>query len=339
MDLKPDFTFRPLPPVAQPVHLPFADLPNPLGPLSYLPGTWTGKGFNTIWRPFRGDDKNQDRFLELNLTEETIEFSAIGGGIPNRGLLQPDLIMFGVHYLQQIADANLPGNPGLHIEPGIWLTVPETTNPAEPPTVVRMASIPHGTTMLAQGSSTGFQGPPTFPVIDIVPISNKTGSPQDFPERDLSKSTPYRSPPEQTKGITQAMVDNVATVLAEAISKQTILATRELRVSTRATSPMVGGGTSNTAFLAGTRSDGPNADAVRVDATFWIELVQGSDGLPDFHQLQYAQTVFLVFDDITWPHATVATLRQVKEVAVPVQRIDPDIPIEVLQRIQEAAKP
>ena len=72
--------------------------------------------------------------------------------------------------------------------------------------------------------------------------------------------------------------------------------------------------------------------------TFWIELVRGSDGLPDFHQLQYAQTVFLVFDDITWPHATVATLRQVKEVAVPIQRIDPDIPIEVLQRIEEAAK-
>src|SRR5690349_17416794 len=109
MDLKPDFTFRPLPPVAEPDHLPFPDIPNPLGPLVYLPGTWTGTGFNTIWRPFHTGDVR--RFLELNLTDETIEFSVIGGGIPNRGLLQPDLIMFGVHYLQQISDANVPGNP------------------------------------------------------------------------------------------------------------------------------------------------------------------------------------------------------------------------------------
>ncbi len=60
--------------------------------------------------------------------------------------------MFGLTYLQQISDANLKA--GLHIEPGIWAVVPTTTNPAEGPTVVRMASIPHGTTILAQGTAT-----------------------------------------------------------------------------------------------------------------------------------------------------------------------------------------
>jgi len=28
--------------------------PNPLGPLQDLVGTWTGTGFNQIWRPFHG---------------------------------------------------------------------------------------------------------------------------------------------------------------------------------------------------------------------------------------------------------------------------------------------
>jgi hypothetical protein len=60
-----------------------------LGPLAELPGTWTGKGFNVIWRPFQGGPPNQDHFLELNLTEETLTFEEIPGAIPNRGLRQP----------------------------------------------------------------------------------------------------------------------------------------------------------------------------------------------------------------------------------------------------------
>ncbi len=48
MDLKPDFSFRPLPELLHPVHLPFPGILNPLGPLATLPGTWTGSGFNTI---------------------------------------------------------------------------------------------------------------------------------------------------------------------------------------------------------------------------------------------------------------------------------------------------
>ncbi len=337
MDLKPDFTFRPLPPVAEPVHLPFPDIPNPLGPLAALPGTWTGHGFNTIWRPLHGHP-SQDHYLELNLTDETIEFAAIAGPIPNRGSVQGDLNMFGVHYLQQISDANVPGNPGLHIEPGIWLAVPETTDPQEQPTVVRMASIPHGTTILAQGPATGFEGPPSFPFMNITPIDNLSHSPQDFGERDLAQPSQFRSQPPQIDGITQAMVDNPASVLAAAIEGQNIIFTRELKVSTHH-DPLLGGSIGNTAFLTGASGGKPNADVVRVDATFWIELVEGADGLPPFYQLQYAQMVQLIFHGDTWPHATVGTLRQTRQAAVPIQRIDPNIPIEILSRLQEKAKP
>src|SRR4051794_12728573 len=74
---------------------------NPFGPLANLPGTWLGRGFNQIWRPFNG---SQDRFLEFNETIETLQFDVIPGKIPNRGLLQPDMNLVGLRYLQQIQD-------------------------------------------------------------------------------------------------------------------------------------------------------------------------------------------------------------------------------------------
>jgi hypothetical protein len=316
MQLKDDFVFEPLPPVENTVHFPFPLVPNPLGPLAALVGTWGGKGFNVIWRP--NHTPGQDRFLELNLTNDGIQFEAISGAIPNRGLLQPDINMFGITYLQQISDANL--NAGLHIEPGIWAVVPKTTNPAEGPTVVRMASIPHGTTILAQGTSSTAAGPPVIPNNNILPFT--IGHPANtfnFPEQNLATPTAFRSPPAQIVGITQAMVNNPNSVLQAAIAGQTILSTTTLHVDTKPATPITGGGTSNTAFLAG-GAGGPNAVSVEVSATFWIETVKGS---PNFLQLQYSQLVLLNFNGLSWPHITVATLKQNVPVIIPPWKVDP----------------
>ena len=103
MELAPDFVFQPLPPVADNSA---AAKPNPLGALAGLAGKWSGAGFNVIWRPFH-EPATQDRFLELNVTSEQLEFDPVSGAIPNRGLLQGDIEMFGLTYLQQISDANL----------------------------------------------------------------------------------------------------------------------------------------------------------------------------------------------------------------------------------------
>src|SRR4051812_13514641 len=72
-----------------------------LGALSQLPGTWTGTGFNQIWRPKHG---TEDHFLQLNITREHLAFHSIGGLVPNRGFAQPDIEITGVRYLQQISD-------------------------------------------------------------------------------------------------------------------------------------------------------------------------------------------------------------------------------------------
>ena len=112
-------------------HIEARPASNLLGPLAVLKGTWKGHGFNQIWRPFQGGPPGQDRFLELNETNETLQFTEIPGDIPNRGLLQPDINLNGLTYLQQVQDANVIGPngelAGIHVEPGIWVHVPVTT--------------------------------------------------------------------------------------------------------------------------------------------------------------------------------------------------------------------
>ena len=55
--------------------------------------------------------------------------------------------------------------------------------------------------------------------------------------------------------------------------------------------------------------DGPNADAAIMTSIFWIEEVEEEGG--SFLQLQYTQTVTLNFAGLSWPHVSLATLRQV----------------------------
>jgi hypothetical protein len=170
-----------------------------------------------------------------------------------------------------------------------------------------MASIPHGTTVLAQGLSLVAPKPDITPT-GITPF--KIGDPKSlvhFPESDLSKKTKFRSPPADIAGITQKMVDDPNSVLTDAIKGQKIKSTIVLIVSSDPNKPVVGGGTVNTAFLEGSKS-GPNAQAALVTATFWIETVEGAAGRPDFLQLQYTQTVLLNFNGLSWPHITVGTL-------------------------------
>jgi hypothetical protein len=136
-----------------------------LGLLRDMPGSWSGKGFNLIARP--DFEEKANLYLQLNQTDETLEFDPIGSAIPNRGFDQKDIQLFGLTYLDKIHDAFHGG--ALHIEPGIWVRQPPTTFPKEePPTpadeiIARMASIPHGNAILARGIASHFQGPPTLP--------------------------------------------------------------------------------------------------------------------------------------------------------------------------------
>jgi hypothetical protein len=293
--------------------------PDPLGALAGLEGTWKGHGFNAIWRPH--NPPSQDRFLELNKTDETLVFTKINGPIPNRGLAMHDIDMFGLTYMQQISETST--GAGLHIEPGIWANVPHTTDPNVPPSVVRMASIPHGTVMLAQGVAEVHPGgPQNIPDNNILPFFFGSPQPanndfnsvaQTFTELKLSTPTTFRF---VAPGVTQAIVKNpnsvLQTALASSLQGTSMKSRTFLNVST--THSIVtagGGGTANTAFLASSGNPpGGNARAAQVNATFWIETIAGTGGQPDKHQLQYTQLVMLDFNGIHWPHVTVGTLQK-----------------------------
>jgi hypothetical protein len=292
--------------------------PDPLGALAGLLGTWKGHGFNAIWRPHHPADQ-QDRFLELNMTNETLVFTRINGAIPNRGLAMGDISMFGLTYMQQISESST--GAGLHIEPGIWVSVPATTDPSEPATVVRMASIPHGTTILAQGGAPQVisGGPQNIPNNNILPFFFGNPAPansdfstvaETFPELDLSQPTQFRS---VAPGVTQAIVQNPNSVLQNALKSSlqgtTMKSRTFVHVATDHSSVNAGGGTANTAFLSSSASpSGGNALATTTQATFWIETIAGTGGQPDKFQLQYTQLVMLDFNGIHWPHVTVGTL-------------------------------
>ena len=137
-----------------------------LGPLEAFQGTFTGPGFNAIFRPQNPRtltmangtlvDKNSNNILELNLTTETLSFPKDHplGAVPNRAAMQGNIVLGGVRYLQAIYDVTTdPKNPTpIHLEPGLWIIIEPTQHPAEAErTVARMASIPHGTAFNAQG--------------------------------------------------------------------------------------------------------------------------------------------------------------------------------------------
>jgi hypothetical protein len=119
-----------------------------LGFLSELSGTWEGEGFNLIARPDK--EGGSPLFLELNQTFETLSFTPISSSIPNRGNVVNDIELFGLTYLQKVSDLLTKG--ALHIEPGIWVHIPSQDS-GTTQSVARMGNIPHGNSLLAQGTA------------------------------------------------------------------------------------------------------------------------------------------------------------------------------------------
>jgi hypothetical protein len=281
--------------------------PPSLGPLAAFTGTFRGSGFNLIFRPDSTKTPTtlpipvtgSDNVLELNLTLETLSFSRSLGSVPNRGsAAQGDIFLNGVPYLQTINDVTIPSQPvGIHFEPGMWMAVPATTNPAEGSTVVRMASIPHGTTVEAQGTSSIIAGKPTIPAVDITPFS--TLPPHNkipFPSQTATTNNAARIPQNLTSfvaagTITQAMLTDPNTVLRNHIASQTITSTTTISISSTPAAPLFGGGTDNIAFLLGNAAASgaaPNAQTLRMEATFWIETAEFTIEVPIFEPGQPA---------------------------------------------------
>jgi len=211
----------------------------------------------------------------LDTTQELLKFSTIGSPIPNRGpairmpdaiasddldLESGDIVFVGLHYLQRISDAETHG--ALHIEPGIWLNVPPTQSPPAGPTVVRLATIPHGDSLLAQGPAYEPQeGPPKIPPTSTIPFLTETKKPV------TGKYLEVLTGADRPAGITKADIVDPNLLLKRAIKRQTILNTTVISVSTEPD-----GGIKNIPYIV------TNADAVSMESTFWIETVRHPGG-------------------------------------------------------------
>jgi hypothetical protein len=344
-----------------------------LGGIAGFTGTFHGNGLNTIFRPQdfavsptplpKPATGPNDNILEINVTEETLAFSAPLGSIPNRGMVQGDAFLNGIPYVQKINDVSVTASPvGIHFEPGVWLSVPATTLPAEGATIARMASIPHGTTIEAQGTSFTVAGGPHIDPVDITPF--QIGNPAQritFPSQTVTDTGTFRLPQDLTSfiaagTITKEILENPNIILQNRAAAQTITSTTVIVISTNPADPLFGGGTDNIAFLLGDKNaTTPNADTVQMSATFWVETVTEQITVPaytahrpvivrgattagnpvvrfsvtsktptaedrtidvSYTQIQYTQTVLLNFNNLTWPHVSVATLVPNKPVPV-----------------------
>lgn len=271
-----------------------------LGPLQDLTGFWEGVGFGIIARPnFSGGNEN-GIFLQLNLLRETIEFTPIGSPVFNRGAVQGDIAIYGLTYLHRVTDGVTGG--ALHIEPGMWLNVPATTEPKAKASIARMATIPHGNSVCTVGFSEDvvFSGQPTIPPANTVPFKigdqpPATGTRNPFAEYDLSVPNKFRSDPLAPE-ITQALINDPNTMLRTALQNQNLK--KIIRLITNTASPSAIG---NIPFITA------NADATSLESVFAIETVEDATG-NEFLQLQYSQTALLNFRGMSFPHVTVGTL-------------------------------
>jgi hypothetical protein len=271
-----------------------------LGPLQDLSGFWQGIGFGLIARPnFSGGNKN-GIFLELNMLQETMEVRTIGSPVFNRGSLQDDIAIYGLTYLWRVTDGITGG--ALHIEPGMWLNIPATTEPKSDASIARLATIPHGNAVCTVGHSEDvvFQGLPEIPPANTVPFkiggqAPPPGTKNPYPEYDLTVSSAFRSSPLHAE-ITQAWVNDPNVMLRDALKGQNLTKITRLITSTPGA-----GGIDNIPFIA------KNAEAISLESVFAIETVQPAGG-DEFLQLQYSQTALLNFNGMSFPHVTVGTL-------------------------------
>lgn len=129
----------------------------------------------------------------MNHYDEELNFTFVDSGVPNRGLLRSniatdpfDQLVVTLDYQQKIKQVVAEDFPpsqfaggadlDIHHEPGLWLymtnlrTKDINVNTSVELDVARLASIPHGNSFLALGTSESVKGMPDIPKINGLPI-------------------------------------------------------------------------------------------------------------------------------------------------------------------------
>jgi len=285
-----------------------------LGALAQLIGTWENapapagllsSGWNVIAVP----GATTPFVFEVIPYTEKLTFSAAVVEAGNRGPSfngnQVEQQIVGLIYEQSIVSAcpangpcvqrGFPAGTTIHEETGLFLNVLKPNGGYD---LARLATIPHGNSLLALGTSstTPPQNNNFFPVASAIP-TNLNGS--AVSANDVGLDYTQQITDKQFPPFDQA---NPNSALQAALGTQVITAMTTLNLSTN--NKDAGGGILNLPFITS------NVSAMSMDATFCIETIKGSSAL----QMQYTQTINLIFPPtgkavpIIWPHITVNTL-------------------------------
>jgi hypothetical protein len=293
-----------------------------LGPLQLLPGTWKnepnlpGRGWNMIALPFATAPSPLDYRLLVNQYNEELKFTLVDKAVPNRGIQRfgvttdADQFLVALDYeqiIRQIAaeDSPVSGKAGpadlpIHHEPGLWLNM--TNEITDSLNIARLATIPHGDSVLALGASSENDGVSSIFDINGLPI----GVDQDI---DSPYLAPYKHFHENLfKGLFDPTSPN--DLLTAANQGVDIVKTTILSVDTDVSTA----GIHNIPFIV------RQANATVMKSTFWIQELAEKDrnGNPKL-RLQYSQLIMLEFFPrrdgfpglIQWPHVSINTLEKV----------------------------
>ena len=288
-----------------------------LGPLTQLQGTWVNaplsspdriaQGWNVIAVP-----GTPSFTLEIIPYTETLTFTPVvvadnrGPFINGQEVTQQ---ITGLMYKQEIlsacptdfcAERGFKAGTMIHAETGLLLNL---GSPDGGYTVARLATIPHGNSVLCLGQSAVIQPGLDHSFIgtaNTIP-TNLDGSPLSSKDFLFNYADGYIGAP--FLGVFFQSDPN--TFLTSTIEGMNITDMTVIKMSSN--NPNAGGGILNIPFISS------NVNATQMDFIFWIETVEGLTS----PLLQYTQTINLVFPPtgnphpVLWPHVTVNTLTKV----------------------------
>jgi hypothetical protein len=299
-----------------------------LGDLKLLPGVWSnngelgGRGWNMIALPFISPDFKFNYRLLVNQYNETLSFTIADRFVKNRGIstvdpaTNTDQAISALDYEQlinQTAAADFPvsglagkAGLGIHHEPGLWLVMSHVEDGRND--ISRLASVPHGDSLLALGAGNTYGGAPRYPAqLSGLPSGASQQMVTDgyLQPYDYFEANPFKG--DVVDPAFPGFNPKQPLELLKGAIPGTPKQTTELRVSTTVET----GGILNIPFIV------KQANAAQMKSTFWIiELNEPRpDGKPRLI-LQYLQVVMLDFFErhdglpglARWPHVSINTM-------------------------------
>lgn len=318
-----------------------------LGPLMLLPGKWKtqDRGWNMIALPFDTNDRRNFRVL-MNQYREELNFTLVDKGVPNRGIgrengevVENDQRLVTLDYEQVIHQIRVDEDPpsdgqagkeceigdpnekclAIHHEPGLWLYI--TNFNTDDIDIARLATVPHGNSVLALGTADSKKGPPEIPDLNGLPIGGPDGG--DINHGYLASYKKFEDEPfkgtlngvDTFPGFFPTNLNRILQFVHE-INGPKVLKTTILHVDTT----LDKAGIVNIPFIE------RQADATEMKSTFWIQELDEQDKHGNQKlRLQYSQLIFLDFFErpdgstnpdgsprlIRWPHVSINTLDKV----------------------------